>query len=132
MSNMQAIMKGCSGTVATLVSVALFITASDALAAAPSAGTIGAMASQITSSFASVTKLITAMSYLAGLGFAVGSIIKFKAHKDNAAQVPIGQPIGLLLVAAALLFLPSILNVVGQTMFGGGQTTAGTTGVTSF
>lgn len=127
MSNKLANLKRCKSGVAALVTVGFIIFANEASAAI---GTIGTMATQITSSFASLTKLITAMSYLAGLGFAVGAIIKFKAHKDNAAQVPIGQPIGLLMVAAALLFLPSILSITGNTLFGTGTgTTAGPTGV---
>lgn len=86
--------------------------------------TIGTMASSITDSFTSLTKLITAGSYLAGLGFSIGAIMKFKQHKDNPTQIPIGTPIALVFIAAALLFLPSILGVTGQTMFGasGGKT----------
>jgi intracellular multiplication protein IcmD len=76
------------------------------------------MASSITSSFTSLTKLITAGSYLAGLGFSIGAVMKFKQHKDNPTQVPIGTPIALVFVAAALLFLPSILSVASETMFG--------------
>lgn len=91
--------------------------------------TIGGMASNITSTFGSLAKLITAGSYLAGLGFAVGAIMKFKQHKDNPTQITIGQPIGMLFVAVALLFLPSILSVTGSTMFGSaGGTTAGPSG----
>ncbi|CAM2762218.1 hypothetical protein LEAN103870_01730 [Legionella anisa] len=90
---------------------------------------IGNMASTITSSFTNLTKLITAGSYLAGLGFSIGAIMKFKQHKDNPTQIPIGTPIALVFIAAALLFLPSILGVTGVTMFGGsGGTTAGPTG----
>lgn len=89
--------------------------------------TIGGMASNIYGSFTSVAKLITAASYLAGLAFAVGAILKFKQHKDNPTQIPIGTPIAMLLIAAALLFLPTILGIAGQTIFGGG-TTAGPTG----
>lgn len=86
--------------------------------------TIGGMASSITSSFSSLTKLVTAGSYLAGLGFSIGAIMKFKQHKDNPTQIPIGTPIALVFIAAALLFLPSILGVTGATMFGssGGKT----------
>ncbi|MDF1678847.1 MAG: type IV secretion protein IcmD [Legionellaceae bacterium] len=89
-------------------------------AGAASAGslTLGGMASSITSSFESLTKLITAASYLAGLGFAIGAIMKFKQHKDNPTQIPIGTPIALVFIAAALLFMPSILDVAGATMFG--------------
>lgn len=98
-------------------------------AVAGSTLTIGGMASQITQSFTSLTKLITAGSYLAGLGFSIGAIMKFKQHKDNPTQIPIGTPIALVFIAAALLFLPSILGVTGTTMFGaGGGKSAGPKG----
>ena len=98
-------------------------------AAAGSSMTVGNMASQITGSFENLTKLITAGSYLAGLGFSIGAIMKFKQHKDNPTQIPIGTPIALVFIAAALLFLPSILGVTGSTMFGsGGAKTAGPSG----
>ncbi|KTD05648.1 type IV secretion protein IcmD [Fluoribacter gormanii] len=98
-------------------------------AAAGGAMSIGGMASTITGSFTNLTKLITAGSYLAGLGFSIGAIMKFKQHKDNPTQIPIGTPIALVFIAAALLFLPSILGVTGVTMFGGsGGSTAGPTG----
>lgn len=90
--------------------------------------TIGGMASQIVGSFTSLAKLITAGSYLAGLGFSIGAIMKFKQHKDNPTQIPIGTPIALVFIAAALLFLPTILGIAGGTMFGQGANTAGPTG----
>ena len=89
---------------------------------------LGNMANTITSSFENLTKLITAGSYLAGLAFSIGAIMKFKQHKDNPTQIPIGTPIALVFIAAALLFLPSILGVAGATMFGGDANTAGPTG----
>jgi intracellular multiplication protein IcmD len=92
--------------------------------------TLGGMASTITGSFEQLTKLITSASYLAGLGFSIGAIMKFKQHKDNPTQIPIGTPIALVFIAAALLFLPSILDVAGATMFGSsGGTVAGPTGI---
>ncbi|KTD53562.1 IcmD (DotP) [Legionella santicrucis] len=91
---------------------------------------VGGMASQITSSFTNLTKLITAGSYLAGLAFSIGAIMKFKQHKDNPTQVAIGTPIALVFIAAALLFLPSVLGVTGTTMFGSsGGITAGPNGM---
>ncbi len=107
-----------------IMTVGFVFFAGDAMAGGTTKN-IGGIASLITTSFTAVTKLITATAYLAGMGFSVGSIIKFKAHKDNPAQVPIGQPVGLLIVAAALLFLPTILGVTGTTIFG---TTAKTQG----
>lgn len=83
-----------------------------------SATSIGDMAESITSSFTNLTKLITAGSYLAGLAFSAGAIMKFKQHKDNPTQIPVGTPIALVFIAAALLFLPSILSAAGQTTSG--------------
>jgi len=72
----------------------------------------------VVSSFGNIASLITAGSYVGGFAFAVGAILKFKAHKDNPTQIPIGTPIALVFIAAALLFLPSILSVSGTTTFG--------------
>ena len=93
-------------------------------AAAAASLTVGNMASSIYGSFTNLAKLITAGSYLAGLGFSVGAIMKFKAHKDNPTQIPIGTPVALVFISAALLFLPTILGIAGATMFstGGGKT----------
>lgn len=69
--------------------------------------------------------LLTIISYIAGVGFAIGGIVKFKAHKDNPTQVALSQPIVLLCVGAGLLFLPSIMASAGSTIFGGSSTSAG-------
>jgi intracellular multiplication protein IcmD len=101
--------------------------ATDVFAAATD---IGSMASSIISNFGALAQLITAGSYLAGLGFSVGAIMKFKQHKDNPTQIPIGTPIALVFIAAALLFLPSLLAMTGFTMFGTTPSIGGVTGVT--
>lgn len=44
--------------------------------------------------------------------------LKFKQHKDNPSQIPIGTPIALVLIAGGVLFLPSLLGAFGATMFG--------------
>jgi len=79
--------------------------------------TQGAVFVSSANSFANSKDAVTSESYLAGPGFAVGAIMKFEQHKDNPTQVPIGTPIGLVFVAAALLFLPSILDAAGSTQF---------------
>jgi intracellular multiplication protein IcmD len=102
---------------------AAFILISQEAAASVSLGT---MASSITGTFTAVGNLITAGSYVGGLAFSIGAIMKFKQHKDNPTQITIGTPIALVFISAALLFLPTILNVTGSTMFGSaGGTTAG-------
>lgn len=109
---------------ATGISMMAFAT----VALADTSLTLGGMADSIIESFTSLTKLITAGSYIAGLGFSIGGIMKFKQHKDNPTNITIGQPITFILIAAALLFLPTILSVTGATMFKGEGTTAGPTG----
>lgn len=96
----------------------VFLLSADSLFAAASTDTIGGMASNITASFGSLASLITGGCYLAGLAFAVTAIMKFKQHKDNPTQITIGTPISLVFIAAALLFMPSILDIAGNTMFG--------------
>lgn len=93
---------------------------------------IGGVAATATSNLESIAKLITAASYVAGMAFAVGAIVKFKAHKDNPTQIPIGTPIALLFVGAALIFIPSVFKVSGATLFGSSGTVAGVSGVASF
>jgi len=95
-----------------------------------SATTIGNMASSLYGTFTNIGYAITGGSYVAGLAFSIGAIMKFKQHKDNPTQIPIGTPISLVFIAAALLFLPSILSVAGYTMFGAKGSTAGPTGQT--
>jgi len=100
--------------------------------AAGASGDIGSVASQLRGNFVSLAKLITAGSYMAGAGFAVGAILKFKQHKDNPTQIPIGTPIALLFIAGALLFLPSIMKTAGATLYGTGAQSGGVSGVTSY
>lgn len=96
------------------------------------AQSVGQIASTLTSSFGQLAQLVTAGSYIAGMGFALGAILKFKQHKDNPTQITIGQPIALLFIAAALIFLPTIFGIAGQTIFGSGAASGGVTGVSTF
>jgi len=92
--------------------------------------TVGSIATTITQSFSGLSKLITAGAFLAGIGFAMAAILKFKAHRDNPQQVPIGAPIALLFVAGALMFLPTVYGSIGVSVFGSGATKGSLTGVT--
>ena len=91
--------------------------------------TIATVATTVTSNFAALAKLITATAYIAGLGFSIGAILKFKQHKDNPTQIPIGTPIAMLFIAAALIFLPTIFGITGQTLFGSDKEAGGPSGV---
>ena len=104
-----------------------------AITSANGVKTLGDMALTITYSFYGLSKLITAGAYMAGMGFVMASMLKFKAHKDNPTQIPIGTPIALLFVGSALIFLPHIFVIAGDTVFGdtsGAAGIYGTTGLT--
>lgn len=91
---------------------------------------IGLVASQVQTNLSSLAKLITAGSYIAGLGFGVGAIVKFKAHKDAPTQTALSVPIVLLFVAAALMFIPSVFQSAGQTLYGTTGQIGGISGIT--
>lgn len=121
-----------------ILALASFLVATVALAASPAGGStsagsgIGMVAGQVTSNMANIAKLITAAAYVAGMAFAVGAIVKLKAHKDNPTQVPVSTGIVLLFVAAALIFVPTVFKVSGATMFGASGSVGGVSGITSF
>ncbi len=91
---------------------------------------LGKIATKLTGSFEGLSKLITAGAYMAGIGFTMASMLKFKAHKDNPTQIPIGTPIALLFIGAALIFLPNIFGIAGNTIFGDTSGAGGIHGVT--
>ena len=95
------------------------------------AETVSDIATRVMLSFEDLGKLIIATAYVAGIGFGVASIFKFKQHKDNPTQIPLGTPMALLGIAIALLFLPLIFGTVGTTIFGetAGKGAGGFTGL---
>jgi len=68
--------------------------------------------------------LLTIISYISGVAFAIAGIVKFKTHKDNPQQATLSQAIVYVAVGAALLFLPTIMQSAGTTVFGGDKTSA--------
>lgn len=106
-----------------VLAVVCFMCSDVAFASSITQQSLGSVAKNITHTLGSLARLITAGAYVAGFGFAVGAILKFKAHKDNPTQIPVGTPVALLFIAAALIFLPAIFGITGKTMFGttGGQ-----------
>jgi intracellular multiplication protein IcmD len=82
------------------------------------ANDISGIANTVTGTFASIGKVMSATAYLAGFGLTIAAIFKFKQHKDNPQQVPMGTPIAMLLVGVSLIFLPSIILPAGASIFG--------------
>lgn len=118
---------------------ALSVAAFGSCAWANSNPTIGDLATNITGSFGGLTQLMVGTAYVAGIGFGVAAVFKFKQHKDNPTQVPIGTPITMLAISAALVFLPGVYSPLGSTIFGpdstgeaGGNTGAGASAIPGF
>lgn len=93
---------------------------------------LGEVAGTLTESFANLAKVITAISYVAGLGFTIASVFKLKQHKDNPQQIPVTTGITMLCLGIGLIFMPSIFQMGGATLFGDNAQTAGVTGISSF
>jgi len=91
-------------------------------------GNISSIATTITGEATSVAQLLSITAYVAGVGFALAGILQFKAHKENPQTVPLSKPVVMIVVAACLLFLPTILTVAGASIFGSSATSAATAG----
>jgi intracellular multiplication protein IcmD len=109
----------------SILALSLFV--SDVFAQQTGGGggsTLGSIAQNITGSFQQIGALILAIAFVGGLGFTMAAIFKFKQHKDNPTQIPLGTPIAMLAIGIVLMFLPGIISPAGQTLFGGTATSA--------
>jgi intracellular multiplication protein IcmD len=86
---------------------------------------VGDLAGNVKSSFEDIGLLMIVASYIGGFALTIAAIFKFKQHKDNPTQIPIGTPIALLVIGIILVFLPSLFGSAGQTIFGGEQEVGG-------
>lgn len=81
-------------------------------------GDITGIASTVTKQATAIAKLLSVTAYVAGVGFALAGVLQFKTHKENPQQTPLSKPVVMIVVAACLLFLPTILNIAGASLFG--------------
>ena len=95
---------------------------------AEGADTIGGMAKTLTGQFTEIATLMIAVAYVAGIGFGISAIFKFKQHKDNPTQVPVGTPFAMLAISVLLVFLPSLYSPAGSSIFGSDAGAGGATG----
>jgi cytosine/uracil/thiamine/allantoin permease len=80
--------------------------------------TAGDVFTRLSGSFYPIVDLMFAVCIVAGLAFGIAGITKFKQFKDNPQQISVGQPIGLLFLAAVIMWLPFIINTLGYTLTG--------------
>lgn len=84
--------------------------------------TFQSFAGNLKETFRMVKEIMTMAAYTCGIGFSIMGLAKFKAYKDNPAQIPISTPIVLITVSAALLFLPTVFEIAGDGIFGSDAT----------
>jgi intracellular multiplication protein IcmD len=126
---MKSVIKRIS---AAFVCIGMVLIAQSVLADSGSAPNLGTLAEGVAkNSMVGVAKLMSAGAMVAGIGFFIGAIMKFKQHKDAPQQHPIGGPIALVFIAAALIFMPNLLSIVGKT-FLNTTTTGKLTGTNTF
>ena len=106
----------------------LVVTVSVAHADGQAASTIGGMAGDLKGQFNAIASLMVAVAYVAGIGFGISAIFKFKQHKDNPTQVPIGTPFAMLAISVLLVFLPALYGPAGTSIFGTTSGAGGTSG----
>jgi intracellular multiplication protein IcmD len=104
-----------------LIAAGAFMFVSAVLADGEGTATLGSLAANVRGTFTDVAQLMMGIAYVAGIGFFIGAIFKFKQHKDNPTQIPMGTPIALLVVAVCLVFMPYIIQSSGATFTGGAE-----------
>ena len=65
-----------------------------------------------------IATIISNIALVAGIGFLLASFFKFDQHKKNPTQIPISQPLTLLLIGAGLCLFPTIMPLVQTSVFG--------------
>ncbi len=83
------------------------------------------IASNLTDSFSALGSMMMAVAYLAGIGFTIAAIFKFKQHKDNPTQIPVGTPLAMMAIGIVLIFMPMLIKPAGTTIFGTDSTAGG-------
>jgi hypothetical protein len=102
----------------TTIVMLLFVLCMVAFPAAAQDQNFGAVAENVSGQLGAFGKLALGAMFLAGIGVAAGAAFKFKAHSENAQQVPIKVPLFWTLVAAILIAIPTFLSVGKTSLFG--------------
>lgn len=92
-----------------------------AVATGANAADVNTVTSNMLTQLTGVNDLISAVAYVAGIGFGIKAALKFKEHNETKGQVPLSQPITLAIVAGLLIALPTFLSVAKGGVFGSGS-----------
>jgi intracellular multiplication protein IcmD len=101
-----------------ILAMALFSIAGFVFAGGNDPATLGSIADNIRKNLAALVNLVYGVAGFVGVLFLLTGIVKFKAHRESPTQVPMTAPLVLIGIGAALLFLPTLTGVAGQSIFG--------------
>lgn len=87
--------------------------------------TIGDLAMNTAANLPPFSSMITAFAYIMGLAFIISGLFKLKRHAELPQQVPLLAPIIFITMGAFLLYLPTTVIVLRDTMFAGTNTLTG-------
>ena len=96
------------------------------------AHTITGIRKTIDNTVVQIASVISNIALVAGIGFLLASFFKFDQHKKNPTQIPVSQPLTLMIIGAGLCLFPTIMPLVQSAVFGTGaqQGKVGTATVT--
>jgi|SaaInlStandDraft_2_1057019.scaffolds.fasta_scaffold124310_2 intracellular multiplication protein IcmD len=98
------------------------------VAMAAAATDLKGIADNVKDQIGAFANLMITIAYLAGVGFTISAVFKFKQHKDNPTQVPIGTPFSLLGIGVVLMFLPGIFKPAAKSILGTADVSSSMTG----
>jgi|AntRauTorckE5430_2_1112549.scaffolds.fasta_scaffold00008_34 intracellular multiplication protein IcmD len=94
-------------------------------------GGIATIAATVKVQLSALADLISQIGFVAGFLFFMAAIFKFKQHKDNPTQVPVGTPVSMIVMSAALMFAGNFIDPLGSSIFEDGAAGDGAAGVQS-
>lgn len=114
------------------ISAALVVGMAMAPEAYAAGNNFGSIASNMTTSIASIPGLLTGASYMIGILIGVLGILKIKDHVENPTQTPLKDGAIRLAAGGALFALPIIYEAMFETLGAGQNATAAALNVVSF
>jgi len=78
---------------------------------------LGGLAQNILGPFSAMGKIMMAVCIVGGVGFILGSVVQYKAHRENPTQVRISTPLLLLILGIALVSLPFLGKYSSSSLF---------------
>jgi intracellular multiplication protein IcmD len=103
--------------------LAIFLLATHCFA--DSSSNIDSMQTQLRASSLSTARIVNMVALISGIGFIFSSFYKFNAHKTNPQQVPLAQPLSMLILGSALTVLPYLIPAIVSSTVGGKVASSG-------